>query len=159
MWLPMFLFSSPIITPVSSFKSIFNSVRLSQRFVFPLPPSSLQLFSDSFPKEDTNELPQQSNISSVTIDVLGVNNPPFSQSQAVTTLEDTPVSITLEGSDDDVEDQDDLIVYISELPRFGLLSQVSFFLFLLPPFSSILTFVTVGRFGRNPTVRDYPDGR
>ena len=125
MWLLMFLFSSPTTALVSSFKSIFSSVRLSQRFGFPF--LLFQLFSDPFPKEETNEFSQQSNTSSVTIDVFGVNNPPFSQSQAVETMEDTPVSITLEGSDADVEDQEDLIVYISALPKVGLLSQVPFF--------------------------------
>eukprot|EP00009_Paramoeba_aestuarina_P003177 CAMPEP_0201514696 /NCGR_PEP_ID=MMETSP0161_2-20130828/6463_1 /ASSEMBLY_ACC=CAM_ASM_000251 /TAXON_ID=180227 /ORGANISM="Neoparamoeba aestuarina, Strain SoJaBio B1-5/56/2" /LENGTH=1626 /DNA_ID=CAMNT_0047911325 /DNA_START=239 /DNA_END=5119 /DNA_ORIENTATION=- len=66
---------------------------------------------------------QISNIATVTVDILGVNNPPFTQSQSVTTLEDTPVSITLQGSDMDMEDEPDLIVYISEVPKLGLLSQ------------------------------------
>ena len=124
----MFPFSSITTGLDSSFKLISISVLLSQPlFVFSLFSSSHNFFFFKFlpfPKEDdTDILRQESNISSVFIQVLGVNNPPFSESQDVTTMEDTPVSITLRGSDMDMEDQDNLIVYISEVPQFGVLSQ------------------------------------
>tara|TARA_R110002050_G_scaffold81309_7_gene173843 strand:- start:3513 stop:8018 length:4506 start_codon:yes stop_codon:yes gene_type:complete len=65
---------------------------------------------------------QVSNLATIFINVLGVNNPPVTLSQSVVTIEDSVVEITLEGFDLDPEDSD-LECYISTLPANGILSQ------------------------------------
>jgi hypothetical protein len=74
--------------------------------------------ADSFTfKINDGEL--DSNIASVSITVTAVNDAPVADNQSKTTSEDTPVAITLSGSD---VDGDDISFALLTLPAFGSLS-------------------------------------
>lgn len=66
-----------------------------------------------------NDGTSDSNTATVTITVNPVNDAPVANNQSVTTAEDTPVSITLTGSD---SDGNTLTYTVVALPQFGILS-------------------------------------
>ena len=66
---------------------------------------------------------QYSNIATITMNVLGINNVPLAFSQWLTMEEDGYLLITLNGTDFDETDAKNLTVIISKLPERGQLSQ------------------------------------
>jgi hypothetical protein len=60
-----------------------------------------------------------SNVATVSINVIGVNDPPSADDQSVTTLKDTPVTVTLDGYD---ADGDTLSVSVVSGPSHGVLT-------------------------------------
>jgi serine protease len=74
--------------------------------------------SDSFTFKANNGK-ADSNVATVSITILPVNDPPVAQNQSVTTTQDTSVAITLTASD---PDGDSLTYFIVANPSYGTLS-------------------------------------
>jgi phosphodiesterase/alkaline phosphatase D-like protein len=81
-------------------------------------PNAGYIGSDSFTFR-ANDGTADSNLATVTIEITEVNTPPVADDQAVSTDEDTPVDITLTGSD---VDEDALTFGVVDGPTNGVLS-------------------------------------